>query len=109
MISRNLSTYIHKIIKAPSWVIIIIMKFKEKINITITSIYNKANYNKRINRQIIDHLKKTDHIIYQIIMSDFNKNQTKSGPITKKLSNKNLINIVILDGKTNEIIWQSGT
>src|SRR3954465_15933451 len=58
IINRNLGAHIHEIIEESGRAITLILKFKRKTNIAITSIYNKANRDKRISRQIIEHLKK---------------------------------------------------
>src|SRR4051812_40955603 len=75
ILNKNLSLYIYKIIELPECAIIIILKFKNRIEITATSIYNKFNKDKRISREIIDYLKKYSYIKYQIIMGNLNENQ----------------------------------
>ena len=108
IINKELNAHVQEIRDLPGRAIILILKFKKKINIAITSIYNKANKDRIISRQIIDHLKKLDHIEHQIIMGDLNENQTKKGPITKYLANKDLINTAKLQDKDTHITWQSG-
>ena len=62
LINKTLSAHIHKVQEVPGRAITLTLKFKNKVTVTITSIYNKANKDKRISHQIIDHLKLNEHI-----------------------------------------------
>ena len=108
IIDRALSAHIYEIQEVPGRTITLVIKFKGKVSIAITSIYNKANRDKRISRRITEHLEKLNNIQYQIIMSDFNENQSKSGPISKFLKKKNMVNLARLEGKETENTWYSG-
>jgi hypothetical protein len=74
IINQNLSAHIHEVEEEPGRAITLVLKFKNKITVTITSIYNKAKRDKRISRNIINYLKKYEHIEYRIIMGDLNEN-----------------------------------
>src|SRR4051812_29876262 len=109
MINRNLNAHIHNIQEEPGRAITLTLKFEGKITLVITSIYNKANRDKRISRRIIEHLRRNNHIDNHIIMGDFNESQKKKGPILKYLEGtKNLINIATTRNLNNNLIWKSG-
>ena len=97
IINRNLSAHIHEVEEEPGRAITLVLKFKNKITVTITSIYNKAKRDKRISRNIINHLKKYEHFEHRIIMGDLNENQKNKGPILKYLEGMtNLINVATI-------------
>ena len=109
IIDRNLSTHIHEVEEEPGRAITLTLKFKNKTTVTITSIYNKARRDKRISREIINHLKKYEHIDHRIIMGDLNENRKSKGPITKYLEGAdNLINIATIKDLQEHPTWQRG-
>ena len=110
IIDKTLSAHIHNVQEVPGRAITLTLKFKNRITMAITSIYNKANRDKRISREIIDHLKQNEHIENQIIMGDLNENQRTKGPILKYLgNNSNLVNIATITEQENQPTWQRGT
>ena len=75
IINRNLAPHIHSINEVPGRCITIQLKFKAKVNVTISSIYGKANRDKKIARDITKHLHKHyQHITHSVIAGDFNEN-----------------------------------
>src|SRR4051812_47397928 len=56
IINRTLLSHIHHIKKLPGRCLTIVLKFKHKVTITISSIYGKANCDKKITRDITKHL-----------------------------------------------------
>ena len=110
LINKTLSAHIHNVQEVPGRAITLTLKFKNKVTVTITSIYNKANKDKRISRQIIDHLKLNEHIENQVIMGDLNENQKSKGPILRYLEGTgNLTNIATINSQENQPTWQRGT
>src|SRR3954468_21151381 len=75
IINRNLTPHIHSINEVPGRCITIQLKFKYKTDVTISSIYGKANQDKKTARDITKHLlKHHQHSKYSIITGDFNEN-----------------------------------
>ena len=56
IINRILLPHIYYIKELPGRCLTIVLKFKHKVSITISSIYGKANRDKKITREITKHL-----------------------------------------------------
>ena len=56
IINRTLLPHIHQIKEQSGRCLTIILKFKNKVSIAISSIYDKANRDKKITREITKHL-----------------------------------------------------
>ena len=109
IINRTLLPHIHQIKEQPGRCLTIILKFKNKVSIAISSIYGKANRDKKITREITKHLQQHhQHSTHSIIAGDFNEQRLKPKGLLKWMNAHQLTNLAKLYKKESQPTWTNG-
>src|SRR5215204_1919040 len=109
IINQNLTSHLHSIHEVPGRCITIQLKFKHKTSVTVSGIYGKANWDKRITCTITQHLQQQhQHSTHSIIAGDFNEHHNHPKGLLKWLHSNHLVNCARLYNKENEPIWTNG-
>ena len=109
IINRTLAPHIHQISEVPGRCITVHMKFKGKITITITGIYNQANKDKNTAHSITKHLQHHhQHSTHSIIGGDFNESISKPRILLKWIKKMKYTNLAKLFKQEQTPTWTNG-